>query len=326
MELMRIFYAVQNFNWENPNLYQSLVDMGHDVIKFDWKAIGFDQYHERWHDEHYQFGQEQMNNVLLQKIEEVHKPIDLFFAYLSVQNITEDTLKAIRTILHKPMVNFSCNNVASFERTHQGIAHCFDLNWYVEKNVGHKFDKIGARSIHMPFGINPVKDLDLHNLNALCIHNYAEYDVSFIGQLYGYRLQIMAYLSNFFRTGIFSKISYEHMQELALKSRISLGFRGLGNATLADKHLKQIRLRDFEFPAIGAFYLCEYIEDLEDLFDIGKEIVCFKNVDEMVELIKKYIKDGDANLKIRQAGHKRIINEHTWDRRFNALFKELGLN
>jgi len=75
----------------------------------------------------------------------------------------------------------------------------------------------------------------------------------------------------------------------------------------------------------GAFYLVEYMDELEEFFSIGKEIVCYYDKKDLVEKAKYYLRHDAERELIRQAGYRRAIGEHTWQKRFNKVFREIGL-
>ena len=41
--------------------------------------------------------------------------------------------------------------------------------------------------------------------------------------------------------------------------------------------------------------MVEYVEELEEFFEIGKEIVCYTDPEDLAEKIKYYLKDGPIN-------------------------------
>ena len=64
-------------------------------------------------------------------------------------------------------------------------------------------------------------------------------------------------------------------------SRVSLGFSAVGE-DLVDR-VVQTRLRDFEAPMCGAFYLVEHFDDILECFEPGKEIATYVDADDLVE-------------------------------------------
>ena len=117
----------------------------------------------------------------------------------------------------------------------------------------------------------------------------------------------------------------DDMIKMYSRSRISLGFSSCGDTHRTQNRILQVRLRDFEAPMSGAFYMVEYMEELEEFFEIGKEIVCYHDPASLVDKVKYYLAHEDEREKIRQAGHRRAVNEHTWQRRFQMVFEAIGL-
>ena len=107
------------------------------------------------------------------------------------------------------------------------------------------------------------------------------------------------------------------------ESRISLGFLLLGDTHRTLRPLRQVRLREFEGPMAGAFYLTGWIEELALHYEIGKEIVCYRTREEMVDLCRYYLAHESEREAIRRAGHARARRDHTWQRRFEGLFETL---
>jgi len=108
------------------------------------------------------------------------------------------------------------------------------------------------------------------------------------------------------------------------EGRISLGFMMLGDTHRTRHPLRQVRLREFEGPMSGAFYLTGWIEELALHYEIGKEIVCYRSREEMVDLCRYYLAHETERERIRRAGHERARRDHTWQRRFEDLFATLG--
>ena len=72
----------------------------------------------------------------------------------------------------------------------------------------------------------------------------------------------------------------------------------------------QMKARMFEIPAAMTMLLTEYTGDLEQFFEIGKEIVCFHDSVSLLEKAKYYISNPEEAHKITIAGHKRFLKEH----------------
>ncbi len=109
------------------------------------------------------------------------------------------------------------------------------------------------------------------------------------------------------------------------RSKINLGFSTCGDTHQTNERIMQIRLRDFEVPMSGGFYMVEYMEELQEFFEIGKEIICYEDREDLADKIKYYLDHDSERETIRWAGHQRCLRDHTWKKRFEAAFTEMGL-
>jgi spore maturation protein CgeB len=92
------------------------------------------------------------------------------------------------------------------------------------------------------------------------------------------------------------------------------------------KLIPHVRLRDFEAPMCRTCYLTGYTAEIEEFYEIGKEIDTYHSSEELVDKTRFYLARPTEAEKIREAGYKRALNDHTWKMRFKELFKEIGLN
>jgi spore maturation protein CgeB len=99
---------------------------------------------------------------------------------------------------------------------------------------------------------------------------------------------------------------------------------GIGFAS-PSKVLTTLKTRDFECPGSGACYLTTFNWELALHYEIGKEILCYRSVEEIVELFSFYRRRPDECWRIAQSAYRRCINEHTWEKRFRKLFEEVGI-
>jgi len=116
------------------------------------------------------------------------------------------------------------------------------------------------------------------------------------------------------------------MVRMYSRSKINLGFSSCGNTHESGERILQVRLRDFEVPMSGGFYMVEYMEEMEEFFSIGKKIVCYSGKEDLVDKIQYYLRHDEERERIRQAGHERCLQDHTWQKRFRMAFREMSLD
>lgn len=321
---LRIFAAFANVNWENYNLQPALEEFG-EVVRYDWLPQ-YNQYDPQWH-----WGKkQQMNMDLFQFVKKAHeeKPIDVFFGYLSGRLVSPGIVRAI-TMMEIPTLNLALDDKSKFLGNLEptgfagpaDIASAFTLCWTSTKDAVQKYKQLGAKVVYMPAGANP------HFFKPMNLAR--DIDICFIGQNYGVRQSIIKYLrDNGINIQVFGKgwesgeIPMENVVELISRSKITLG---IGTDTI-QYNIVALKGRDFEVPTCGGFYLTQYNPELEEFYDIGKEIVCYNSLEDMLEKIRYYLSHPEDAEEIRKAALKKSLAEHTWKKRFNKAFDIMGIN
>jgi spore maturation protein CgeB len=121
-------------------------------------------------------------------------------------------------------------------------------------------------------------------------------------------------------------LSDREMVRMYSRSKINLGFSSCGETHKTEARILQVRLRDFEVPMSGGFYMVEYMEELEEFFEVGKEVVCYTGPEDLADKIKYYLRHDAERESIRRAGHERCLRDHTWRKRFEKVFEDMGLS
>jgi spore maturation protein CgeB len=121
-------------------------------------------------------------------------------------------------------------------------------------------------------------------------------------------------------------LSDNELIKMYSRSKINLGFSTCGNTHATNQRIVQLRLRDFEVPMSGGFYMVEYMEELEEFFEVGKEIVCYTSIEDLIDKIQYYLKNDSEREAIRLRGHERCLRDHSWHRRFKSVFEQIALD
>ncbi len=80
-----------------------------------------------------------------------------------------------------------------------------------------------------------------------------------------------------------------------------------------------IKLRTLEIMSMGAFQLCETCEDLADYYEDGKEIVSYKDWDELAEKARHFLANPRKRDEIAMAGYERTRRDHVWSARWAEI-------
>ena len=335
------------FSLEYYNFYNALVNMNqksNNVIYFPLDEVAKD------------IGYERMNQKFLEIVRQ-EKP-DICFFVLSSGFLEKETVKKITEFDKIITLNWFTDDHWKFDNFSKHWASLFNWAITTDFNAFLKYKKIGYKNIiKSQWGFNHFlyKHMDLSKI----------YDVSFVGQPHGNRKQIIKKLKNagikvkcFGKGWAEGRVSQQRMIEIFSQSKINLNFaKSSGRISLnhiakiffgkrVDKTItidspknwvdnieslrlaiknKQIKGRNFEITGCGGFLLTEYVKGLEEYYKIGKEIACYKDVNELINKIKYFLKHSEERENIAMAGRKRVLDDHTYERRFNKIFEMINV-
>jgi hypothetical protein len=109
--------------------------------------------------------------------------------------------------------------------------------------------------------------------------------------------------------------------EVYRSTQINLGI----GYNLPGDQFTNLKNRDFECPGSGGCYLTTFDWELAGLFEVGREILCYRSIADFCEIYLHYSRRPEECWKIACAGFERARREHTWAHRFAAVFREVGL-
>lgn len=282
---------------------------------------------------------EENNARLLQVIKDTSPDVLFYISFKDI--ISRETLQYIKNNTKTTTINWFCDDHWNFDRFSKDWCWNFDYCVTTYKEAVPKYQAIGYKNIILSqWAASPetYPKLDLP----------LKYDVSFVGQRYGERQDIVneiraagiqvacfgyGWNENWFKRKWnkrfkrypslqFAKrgISCEEMVRVFNQSRINLNFSASSVENMPD----QIKLRNFEVACCGGFLLTGKAPHLEDFFEIGKEIVCYDSTKDMIDKIKYYLAHEDERQKIALAGYNRTIKDHTYAR-FKDIFSRIKL-
>jgi spore maturation protein CgeB len=359
---MRIFYAAPNSpishiesNLWRENLRGSLVSLGHEIVDFRYDLAGTFENLDPADPRQEKFiakNRPLLGEALLAQIreEDRYRSINILFTYFYNACVQPEIIREIRS-LGIVAINWFCNASYQFHLVSE-IAPAYDYCLVPEKFRLEDYRRIGANPIYCQEAANPA-------VYGPCAEPQV-YDAGFIGQAYGERPGLISWLAeqgvdvnvwgagweyfrkrrpsfNPMRWGnvdmapkiperlIRGILSDEDVVRTFSQTKINLGFAGCWTNDDSALRITQVRLRDFEVPMSGGFYLTEYQPELEEFFDIDSEIACYRNKEELLEKIRFYLNRPDLRERIRLAGRKRCLTEHTWAKRFETMFAKIGL-
>ena len=154
------------------------------------------------------------------------------------------------------------------------------------------------------------------------------HDVSFVGARYGIREKIVTALRRAgIRVSAFGsgweggRIAMEDVPRLFAQSKIILGVGTIGHCG----DFYALKMRDFDGPMSGSLYLTHDNPDLAMLYEPDREIATYASPGECVDKVQYFLREEAIRESMARAGRTRAARDHTWARRFGAVFEQLGL-
>ncbi|MBN1832755.1 MAG: glycosyltransferase [Deltaproteobacteria bacterium] len=85
--------------------------------------------------------------------------------------------------------------------------------------------------------------------------------------------------------------------------------------------MDMINMRVFDIMACGGLVFAEYSEDLNELFELDKEVVAYRTSDELVRKVKYYLENQDEAKEIAQKGMMSVLERHTIRQRVEYILE-----
>jgi hypothetical protein len=258
-----VFLAYPLTNWEGV-LPRALAPFGR-VTAFEWRSLGFDDRRPDWLAQ-----RDGMQAAMLDAFSRANaeQRIDAVVAYVSGRDAAPETLTALGRA-GAVVFNMCWDDKLGFPGRmlggrHEGtaaIAHAVDLNLTNAPESIVKYAVHGGLALFWPEAAHP----EVHRPFDVPF----DIDVSFAGACYGRRPRCHG------RGWPNGAVTDDQMIELYSRSRINLGFGGVGHS----RRLMCLKGRDFEVPMSGGLYLTQDNPELGLVYDVGREIVTYTDAD-----------------------------------------------
>lgn len=298
-------------------------------------------------------GRSKMNHSLLEMVEKINP--DICFFFLFTDEIKKDTIRAITEKKKTITLNWFADDHWRFEIFSKFWAKLFHYVVTTDKQSIENYMREGCHNVILSqWGYN-------HHLIKPLTSN-EKYDVTFVGQAHSNRIRLINNLRKHGINLICwgkgwpnGRLTHEEMIKIILSSKINLnftessfGFRlkplmkiflrrraddsiRFNSFKVISSHIpllfrknrSQIKGRNFEIPGLGGFLLTESTNDIGDYFIPDREIAIFSTEDELRYKIDYFLTNDDEREMIRKAGQQRVLMEHTYEKRFEHIFKQI---
>jgi len=261
---------------------------------------------------------------------ESHTRFDAILVYLRASLLSEELLGHLKKTWHCPVFGYNLDCKTTFEpysvfraapANYRRWAKAFECNLTSARAMLDIYAGAGLRVLYVPPAYH--YDPAVHKVRS---DMGFEIGLSFLGSWKPEREEFIEKLARagvaveMFGRGWKNQTYVEHVWPIYQRSQLNLGL-GYNLPSLRTTNLKN---RDFECPGAGGCYLTTYDWELAGLVEVGKEILCYRSVDDLIELYSYYIRRPEECLRIATAGFERCVREHTWEQRFRRVFEQLG--
>jgi spore maturation protein CgeB len=297
---------------EDTHFRSALVGMGHDVHVYDFMTRAAE------------LGRSKMNAELLEFVLDLRPDLAMFCLFqdeIAVDTVGAMTQAGIKTF------NWFCDDHWRFESFSSRYAPAFSLVTTTDREALPKYASIGYSSVLLTQWAC--------NQHAFAPRPAApKYDVTLVAQRYGDRPKAVRALR---RAGIdvscwgqgwpHGRLDHDEMVNVFSSSRINLNFSKSYRGRLWRKRplTHQLKARLFEIAGSGGFVLTERSPHLEQYFTIDEEVAVFDRVDDLVPQVEFWLKHETEREQVARAGYERVMAEHTYEKRFEQIFRAAGV-
>ena len=340
--------VIGKFHTEGAALHieETLLDMGHSVIRFD-PEVQFMQY-----------------DFLGQKIKNINKTLyqQVFHKIPSIRNVksnelykiyknneveltivlhdflTKQEIEHIKKINTSPIALWFPDAVSNFQKAMffvAGYDHLFFVDKYIVNKLKEEFD---LNTHYLPQCFNPNKHKNIQIDNEQDLLKYS-CDITNAGNLYPSRAALYKHLAKYnfkmwsYPMAIWLKV--KELDKIMMNKPVfnidkSKAFKA-AKIVLNNLHpavIDAVNKRGFEICGVGGFQIISDRPAVYELFEVGKEIVTYKNLSDLKAKIDFYldpINEGKRK-EIAQAGYQRALKEHTYEIRLNDLINICNIN
>lgn len=254
-----------------------------------------------------------IQDIALAQIEN-EKPDVLYIQNLSILNA--DTLSKLKKY-SKLIVGQIASPMPQLNQLIQ-----FDLIISSFPHFVKKLKSIGINSEYLPLAFEPriLKKIDTKNTSLI-------YDVSFVGNFTFYHragTHILEEVAKHLTVNIWGpqpRIGKNYhgeawgldMYRILAQSKIVIN----RHIDVAQDYANNMRM--YESTGMGSLLITDEKKNINELFSPGKEIITYKNTNDLIDKIKYYLRHEKIRSEIAQAGQKRTLREHNYLTRMKEL-------
>jgi hypothetical protein len=124
-----------------------------------------------------------------------------------------------------------------------------------------------------------------------------------------------------------SSVPFEEVSTVYSSYRVSLSSTSYHDTDVLRHPVSVVNLRGFEIPMCGGLQFCRWNDELAEYFEDGKEIVMYRDDEEMMDILSYYLFRASEReiVEMKAAARARAEKDHIWLKRFEPAFREFGI-
>lgn len=171
----------------------------------------------------------------------------------------------------------------------------------------------------LPFGCST----DLHKP----MDNNKKYDVIVVGGARHERIIVMNELVKHFNVGVYGGGWPLHFNAIKVNGLEHVKALNSGHIYISFSQTTagymNVKVGLFEAAACKIALFTEHFDEIDDYFTIGKDIITYKTVTELVEKIKYYLNNRNELEELKNNSYNRFLKDHQWSCRWSTLLCDI---
>lgn len=188
-------------------------------------------------------------------------------------------------------------------------ARHFDTVFCAQQKAVDNFRRDGIKNVHwMPHAVEPLAYPKQTTIK--------KYDVCFVGHINSEnRIDALDRLFRVFPNFWYGQRTFEEAAEKFGESKIVF------NISITD----DLNMRTFEGMATGSLLLTSRNAEVESVFEDGRHLVLYDNLDDMIDKARYYVEHEEERERIACAGYEEVMAKHTFEHRVKQVLETCGL-
>lgn len=248
--------------------------------------------------------------------------------------LTPEQVDALRKKTNSPVVLWFPDHIGAFGKS-MFLNSLYDYLFFKDPYIVFTLrDELKKPAYYLPECCNPEyhkkvdlddKDLQKYGCEISTAGNLHANRIALFEHLTGYNIKIWGHQPPFW--AITSNINQMIKNEFVVNEEKSKSFIAskIVINNLQPSEIIGINVRAFEIAAAGAFQLINWRPGINQLYSV-EEIVCYKNIDELKELINYYLHHDSERKTIAEKAWIRTHRDHTYQKRLSLMIDTIFNN